>query len=155
MRSLILIGCFVLAIAATAFPASAAQRPGVAATVDALRAATVAGDLDTVVSLYGPDATLVSPFGTFTGRAAIRGFYEGFLAMNPGLNVTFTDRTVVLGTEVHRSVVISDSVRAAGVARILLIETIVVADGVVVSATVQLDLADSETARFAALAAER
>jgi hypothetical protein len=93
---------------------------------------------------------LVSPFGTFVGTEQVRAFYAGFLAMNPGLSVTFMDRTVSLTSEVHHSLVTSDSIRAAGVTRIRLTETVVVVDGRVQSATVLLDLDDPETAHFAA-----
>lgn len=121
----------------------------VRSTVDALHDATVAGDVDAVLSYYAPGAVVISPFGTFADAAAIRGFYEQFLAGNPGLAVEFTQRTMVFDTEVHRSLISSDTIKAAGVDRIVFIETIVVDDGRVASATILLDLADPATARFA------
>lgn len=45
-----------------------------------------AGDLDALVALFAPYATLLHPLGTFTGTAAIRGFYAtNVLAHSPRL----------------------------------------------------------------------
>jgi ketosteroid isomerase-like protein len=38
------------------------------------------GDFDAMMSVYGPDAVLVTErFGRFEGRGAIRGYFEGWL----------------------------------------------------------------------------
>jgi uncharacterized protein (TIGR02246 family) len=48
-----------------------------------------AGDLEAVVALYEPDATLVpQPGQTVTGTAAIRDAIRGFIAMKPRFTVT-------------------------------------------------------------------
>jgi len=151
MRTLTILAALTIGIFTIGRQQTATAAPqDVASTVDALRAATVAGEIDAIVGFYGTDAAVVSPFGTFTGPDQIRAFYTGFLAMNPGLSVTFVDRTVSLSTEVHHSLVTSESIRAAGVSRIRLTETIVVVDGTIRSAAVLLDLTDPETVRFAA-----
>lgn len=151
MRSLSMIATLALIAVVLAHPGhAAAEKADVSATLDALREATVAGDLDAVMDFYAPDAAIVSPFGAFAGRAAIHGFYEQFLATNPGLSVTFIDRTVAFNTEVHRSLVASDTIRMVGVERIIFIETAVVVEGKVVSVTILLDVSDPQTAAFAA-----
>ncbi len=147
----ILVALALAAIVPAAPRQARAQSADVSATVDALRDATLAGDLDAIVSLFTPDAVVVSPFGTFGDPAAIRGFYTGFFQQNPGLSITFVDRQVALDTtEVHHSLVASDGIRAAGVERVVFIETIVVVQGKVKSATILLDLSDPQTAQFAA-----
>jgi len=47
-----------------------------------------AGDVEGLVSLYTEDATLVTPFGTFEGRAAIRGAWSRDKAAFPDSTVT-------------------------------------------------------------------
>jgi uncharacterized protein (TIGR02246 family) len=48
-----------------------------------------AGDLDALMALYEPDATLMpSPGKTVTGTAAIRDALGGFLAMKPRMTLT-------------------------------------------------------------------
>jgi hypothetical protein len=152
MRRLAIVSSFVLAVALLGLPSGIrAQSTGVSDTLDKLRQATIAGDLDTVLGLYSPEAVVVSPFGTFSGPAAIQAFYTGFLQQNPGLSVTFVDRQVALDTtEVHHSMVSSDAIRSAGLERIVFIETIVVFQGKVISATILLDLSDPQTVQFAA-----
>lgn len=48
-----------------------------------------AGDLDGLVGLFQPDATVLHPQGSFTGHDAIRGFYsESVLAFSPCITAT-------------------------------------------------------------------
>jgi uncharacterized protein (TIGR02246 family) len=63
--------------------------------VDALfEKALNAGDLEGLVSLYEPNATLVNPDGPATGHEAIRASYQAFIGMKPeiGLKVEKTVR---------------------------------------------------------------
>ena len=58
-----------------------------------------------------------------------------------------------MDTAIHYVTLSSDPLRAAGLTRILLIQTLVVFNGKIISLTGALDLTDPETAKFAAAAA--
>jgi hypothetical protein len=92
-------------------------------------AAIQANDADAFAALFAPDGVLVTPFGVFRGREEIQGFQAGLIANNPGLAVTFTEPTVMHTTAVSRDEVSAETFRAAGAERIIIIHTLVVADG--------------------------
>ena len=120
-----------------------------AAAVDAaFKQAFLAGDLDGVFALYAADAVETAPFGAFTGKEAIRAATEGFITQNPHLTVSFSASTVLLDTAIHRIALSSDPIRAAGVSRIWVIHTLVVAQGKIVSLSAIPDISDAETLRF-------
>jgi len=122
----------------------------VAAVDAAFKEALAAGDADAIEALFAPDAVEVNPFGVFPTPAARRAFFEQFMGTNPGLKATFSDTEVVADTAVHRVMFASDSIRKAGVERIVIIHTLVVAQGKILTLTAVLDLDDPDTARFAA-----
>lgn len=126
-----------------------AQAPDTRTVVEAYKQAFGAGDLDRTFGYFADNAVASDPTGTFVTKADFRRATEGFLAQNPGLTVTFGESVYVLDTALHRVAVSSDPIRAAGVSRIWLIETIVVFNGKIVSYTGVLDLSDAETLRFA------
>jgi len=57
-----------------------------------------AADIDAVVALYEPDATLLLQGQSFTGAAAIRGALAGFAAMRPQLRMNIT-KVIHAGTD--------------------------------------------------------
>src|SRR5688500_2114530 len=73
-----------------------------------------ANDADAYAALFAPDGVLVTPFGVFRGHDEIRGFQAGLIANNPGLEVTFTEPTVMHNTAVSRDEVTAETFRAAG-----------------------------------------
>jgi ketosteroid isomerase-like protein len=120
------------------------------ATVDAeFKRAFLARDLDATMALFADETVEISPFGVFPGREAIRRSVDTFIRANPGLDVTFSESDVIGNTAVHRAFVASDPIRAAGVSRFVLIHTMVVTRGKIVSLAQQLDFADVETAQYA------
>lgn len=113
-----------------------------------------AGDPNAITALFAPDGIVVSPLGIFRGREEIRAFYAGLIANTPGLEVTFTEPTVAHNTAVSRDPVAADPYREAGAERIILIHTIVIADGQIVVLTAIPDPDDPVTTElFAALEA--
>jgi len=130
-----------------------AQTAETAAVESAFKQAFAAQDVEAVMALYAEDAVEVTSFGTFRGRAEIRTFIEAFFAQNPGFSVSYSESAIVLNTAVRRSFFTSDTIKAAGVSRIVAFSTTVVAQGTIASDTGLLDLSDPETARFAALMA--
>jgi ketosteroid isomerase-like protein len=153
----ITLALLVLAAVAVAERGSVAtaETPGAAAMDATFKRVFPTRDVEAIVALYGDDAVEVSPFGTFRGKAEVRAFIEGFFQQNPGFNVTFSETAVVLNTAVHRSFFTSDTIKAAGVSRIVAISTTVWGGGTIVSDTAALDLSDPETARFVAATAGR
>jgi len=120
------------------------------AEVDAaFKRAFSAGDLDATLALFADETVEISPFGIFPGKAAIRASVDTFMRLNPGLSVTFGESEVALNTIVHRATVTSEPIRASGVGRFILIHTLVVNQGQIVSIAQQLDYSDPETARYA------
>lgn len=70
------------ALAAAVVPAAAQESPK--ALQDAIVAAVLANDVDAIVDLYAEDAVLYPAVGaaSATGREAIRGAWESFMAAN-------------------------------------------------------------------------
>jgi ketosteroid isomerase-like protein len=66
-----------------------------------------AGDVESLVSLYTEDATLVNPLGTFQGRAAIHEHWSRQQA-------AFPDRTATLGVTVEQGDTVAEEWIVAG-----------------------------------------
>ncbi len=96
-----------------------------AAFVEAIHAS----DADAFAALFAPEGVLVTPFGVFRGHEEIRGFQAGLIENNLGLEVAFTEPMVAHNTAVSRDEVTAETFRAAGAERIVIIHTLVVADG--------------------------
>jgi uncharacterized protein (TIGR02246 family) len=149
----------VLALGSVLTPSLAAQEATPSATdVAAVREAFVqtiqANDPDAFAALFAPEGVLVTPFGVFRGREEIRGFQAGIIEGNPDLAVTFTEPTVAHTTAVSRDEVSGKAFREAGAERIVIIHTLVVADGQIVALANIPDPNDPETREFfAAMAA--
>ena len=120
----------------------------------AFKDALLAGDLDAVTALFDEDAVQATPFGTFVGRGAIRAFTEAFL-QRPGTSLSFDASVVALNTAVHHMVVTSDPIQAMGISRIVMIQTLVVANGKITTLTAEFDLEDPETQLFVDLSTTR
>lgn len=140
-------------VVATVYPGVAAQ--GATPTADdpaAIHAAFVeaiqANDPDAFAALFAPDGVLVVPFGVFRGREEIRGFQAELIENNPGLEVTFTEPTVTHNTAVSRDEVTAEPWRAAGAERIIIIHTLVVANGQIVVLANIPDIDDPMTRAF-------
>jgi ketosteroid isomerase-like protein len=147
--AIVLIGA-LLALTALGWNRSAiqAQTSDPAAVDAAFKKAFLAGDLNAVIALFSDDAVETNPFGVFNGKAAIRAGDESIAAQNPGQTTSFGDTVVVLDTAIHRGAIASDPLRAAGVSRIWVIETLVVFQGKIVSLSVIPDISDAETLKF-------
>jgi hypothetical protein len=147
--AIVLIGA-LLALTALGWNRSAiqAQTSDPAAITAAWNKAYLAGDLDALFALYSDDAVETTGLGVFTGKAAIRAGLESFLGQNPGFSASAGDTVVVLDTAIHRVALASDPLRAAGVSRIWIIDTLVVFQGKIVSISGFPDLADAETLKF-------
>lgn len=128
-----------------------AQSAADTAAVDAAwKQAFISGDLDALLATYSDDIVDAEPPATFRGKAEVRGFLNAFLQQNPGFSVSFSESAIVLDTAIHRSYLTSDTIKAAGVSRIVIIATKVVYQGKIVTFTGRFDLSDPETARFLA-----
>jgi hypothetical protein len=146
--AIVLIGA-LLALTALGWNRAAiqAQTSDPAAVDAAWKKAFLAGDLNAVIALYSDDAVETSFVGVSKGKAEIRAGFEGFLGQ-PGFTVSVGDTVVVLDTAVHRIAFAADPMRAAGVSRIWIIETLVVFQGKIVSFSAFPDLSDAETLKF-------
>ena len=111
-------------------------------------AAIQANDADAFAALFAPEGVLVTPFGVFRGREEIQGFQAGLIANNPDLEVTFTEPTVAHNTAVSRDEVSAEAWRAAGAERIIIIHTLVVANGQIVVLANIPDIDDPVTRAF-------
>jgi uncharacterized protein (TIGR02246 family) len=111
-------------------------------------AAIQANDADAFAALFAPEGVLVTPFGVFRGREEIQGFQAGLIANNPDLAVTFTEPTVTHNTAVSRDEVSAETWRAAGAERIIIIHTLVVANGQIVVLANIPDIDDPVTRAF-------
>jgi hypothetical protein len=121
-----------------------------AATVDAaFKTSFQRGDLDATMDLFAAETVEISPFGVFPGKPAIRGSVETFMRANPGFEATFSESRVVDNTAVHHVTVTSRAIQATGIDRFVLIHTLVVSRGKIVSLSQQLDLTDPQTASYA------
>lgn len=119
------------------------------ATVDAaFKKSFLSGDLDATMDLFAPETVEISPFGVFPGKPAIRNSVETFMRANPGFQATFSDSQIVDNTAVHRVTVTSKAIQATGIDRFVLIHTLVVSRGRIVSLSQQLDLTDPQTASY-------
>lgn len=154
MRRFMLIGIAALALAVGFGGSSVRAEHSDAADVDAaFKQAFMAGDLDALDALGAPGLVEVNPFGVFRGTAEAHAFAVQFVTNNPGLSVSFSESAVVLNTAVHRIFIASDPIRSAGVSRIVLIHTLVIAQGKIITLTATLDLSDPETATYASATA--
>lgn len=146
--AMVLIGA-LLALTALGWNRSATQaQTSDPAAVDAAFKKAFPGDLNALFALYSDDAVETGGLGVWIGKAAIRAGEQSFLDQNPGLTVSFGDTVVVLDTAIHRTALASDPIRAAGVSRIWIMETLVVFQGKIVSISAFPDLADAETLKF-------
>jgi hypothetical protein len=144
----IVVALALVALVAVPDGGARASGDGTASVDAAFKQAFLAGDLDAFFELLAPDVYAIEPFGSFTSRAALREGFLAFAAANPGLSVGFSESAVMLNTAVHRAFATSEPIRRAGVGRIVVIHTLVVAGGKVVTFTALPDLSDPETARF-------
>ena len=151
MRRLILIFGLILSLASiTSIESARAQATDVKSVVEAYKQAFASGNLDATFATFADNAASTDPTGVFKNKADFRAATEAFLMQNPGASVSFGDTVYALDTAIHRIAFASDPIRAAGVSRIWLIETLVVFNGKIVSYAAVLDLSDAETAKFAA-----
>jgi hypothetical protein len=120
------------------------------ATVDAaFKKAFKAGDLDATMALFAEETVELSPFGIFPSKDAIRTSVDTFIKANPGFEVSFDPSDILTNTSVHRVMVTSDPIRASGVSRFVLVHTLVISRGKILSLSQSLDLTDTETAQYA------
>ena len=111
-------------------------------------------DPDAFAALFAPDGVLVTPFGTFQGPAEAGAFFAQLIETNPDLTQTTSEPTVVLNTAVSRDEVAAETFRAAGAERIIIIHTLVVANGQIVALIAMPDPDDPATTQvFAAMQA--
>lgn len=134
--------------------ARAQQKPEVQAVVESYKQALQRLDGPAVAALFD-DNIILSNFGeTAKGKAEAITLLQEAIAAQPHLAVTLSDTVYVLNTAIEREAFSSDVTRAAGVSRVVGIETIVVLGGKIISYTAVPDLDDPETVRFIAFAAE-
>jgi uncharacterized protein (TIGR02246 family) len=156
---LLLVLTVVLSLIGVLAPRLAAQEAtptadDAAAMHAAFAQAVQASDPDAFAALFAPEGVLVTPFGVFQGPEEIGAFFAGLIESNPGLTQTTSEPTVVLNTAVSRDLVAADTFRAAGAERIVIIHTLVVANGQIVALTAIPDPDDPATMQvFAAMAA--
>ncbi len=108
-----------------------------------------AGDVEGVLGFYAEDAMLQGSPGCLTpcvGTEAIRMELESIVADN--LRVALISATVSDSTVTRKTEATSDSIRAAGVERIVVSETLEFRGGKISFVTAKVDLADEETRRF-------
>lgn len=65
----------------------------------------IAGDLDAVLDDFGEDSVIITADGVIAGKAAIREFFEAFLA---GFDQAAIDSIVVNQETIHDNVVVSN-----------------------------------------------
>ncbi|MBI1896504.1 MAG: SgcJ/EcaC family oxidoreductase [Acidobacteria bacterium] len=92
----ILIGLFLIFVAASLAPAQVKDDPGVAKVRTAYQAAVIAKDAKAIAALYAEDGVEMPPNGpSAKGRAAIEKFNQGlFDQFNPKLAITPSDTKV-------------------------------------------------------------
>jgi ketosteroid isomerase-like protein len=145
----------ILCAAGGRAPVYAQQPADIRSVIASYRAALTTLDVQAVGALFD-DGVVVNNFGdTARGKADAIALLQGAIAGNPNLKVTLGDTVYILDTAVEREAFSSDVTAAAGVSRVMGIETIVVLDGKIVSYTAAPDLDDPETARFVAMAAQQ
>jgi ketosteroid isomerase-like protein len=116
-----------------------------------------AGDLDTFIGFYAPDAVIemVGIFGTWEGRAAIRAFFEDWLGAFDEVRLEF-EAVRDLGNDVFFGVLVQEGRRQANAGWVQLrsgyVSTVV--DGLIERTTYYLDI-DEARAAAERLAQER
>lgn len=128
---------------------------GAAELDEALKEGLMAGDVDAIAELYADNAVEQGPWGTFVGKEEVVGFGEDFLTNDSGFEYEFTETQVVNTTAMHTMELSTDSIREAGVDRIVIHHTLVAQDGHIVSLTAVLDMTDEQTVQYAEVLAQR
>jgi hypothetical protein len=115
------------------------------------------GDIDSLLSFYGPNATFTG--GTIcgaqpcVGRAAIRRHFENLVAIRTNVSNIAVGAA---GNELrYRTDVVNDATRAAGVDRVIVTGGVSFAGGSIERHSVGFDASDPQTARFLAFTAAR
>jgi limonene-1,2-epoxide hydrolase len=151
----LVIAIMALGAAGNRSSARAQQAPDIRTVVEAYKQALMQLDGPAVAALFD-DNIILSNFGeTAKGKAEAIALLGEAIAAHPHLSVTLGDTVYVLNTAIEREAFSSDVTRAAGVSRVMGIETIVVLNGKIVSYTAVPDLNDPETVRFIEFAAQR
>ncbi len=146
-------------VVATVHPDVAAQEAtptadDPAAMHAAFAQAVQTNDVEAFAALFAPEGILVTPFGIFHGPEAIGAFFANLIAANPGLAQTVSEPTVTHTTAVSRDLVTAETFRAAGAERVVIIHTLVVANGQIVVLTAIPNPEDPVTTQvFAAMQA--
>jgi uncharacterized protein (TIGR02246 family) len=156
-----LVGLFVVVAVVLLSPLAivrAQEATPTAADAAAMHAAFAqavqSNDPDAFAALFAPDGVLVTPFGTFQGPKEAGAFFAQLIANNQGLAQTVNEPTVVLNTAVSRDEVTAETFRAAGAERIIIVHTLVVANGQIVALIAMPDPDDPATTQvFAAMQA--
>jgi hypothetical protein len=126
-----------------------AQGADIKAVVNAYKQAFAAGDLDATFATMDDNISVSDLGNVFTNKADWRAYTVELIKQSPGLTVAFGDTVYVLDTAVQRVAVSWDSMRAAGIDRIWVIETIVVSPlGKIVSYSAVPDVNDAQTLTF-------
>ena len=158
LSSLLVLAVALALVGAIAPPLAAQEATPTADDPAAMHAAFAqavqANDVDAFAALFAPEGVLVTPFGIFQGPEAIGAFFANLIEANPGLAQTVSEPTVAHTTAVSRDLVTAESFREAGAERVVIIHTLVVADGQIVALTAIPDPDDPVTTQvFAAMAA--
>lgn len=160
MRRIAILAGLVLALGTIVSVASLhsarAQSGGPRPVIEAYKTAFAKGDFDTALVNFADNVAVSDPFTCVcTTKAGFLAGIQTAVRQNPGLGLSFGDTVYVLDTGIHRLAVASDPIRALGLTRIWVTETIVVFQGKVISYSTVLDLSDPETVKFATATANQ
>ncbi len=153
MRRITILAGLVLALStigsAGSLHSAQAQANSPRPVIEAYKAAFVKGDFDTALANFADNVAVSDPFTCVcTTKAGFLAGLQTAVRQNPGLGLSFGDTVYVQDTGIHRLAVASDPIRALGLSRIWVTETILVFQGKVTSYGVAFDLSDAETAKF-------
>lgn len=149
-RTGILMLTLVLGLGSGALPrpVHAQTPPDIQTVIETYKQALTRLDGATIASLFDDNIVIDDLGMTAKGKAEAIAELGQAVAQNPGLTISFGDTVYVLNTAIERFAFTSDPVRAVGVSRVWVIETIVVLNGKMVSYTAVPDLSDAETVQF-------
>ncbi len=158
MRRIAILTGLVLAlstiVSASSLHPAHAQTIGPRSVIEAYKTAFAKGDFATALVNFADNVAVSDPFTCVcTTKAGFLAGLQAAVQQNPGLGLSFSDTVYVLDSGIHRLAVASDPIRALGLTRIWVTETIVVFQGKVISYGVALDLSDPSTVQFATLTA--
>jgi ketosteroid isomerase-like protein len=124
------------------------------ALVQQQTAALNRGDIAAVMSLFGDNPTFEGgPCMPCVGRAAVQAEFAREIGLH--IQVTLSGLSAAGNTVTGRYALFTDSIRAAGIDRIVGTDITVFANGKIASLRVPLDLSDPQTARYLALVRAR